>query len=245
MNRIFSVVDGEIGGREQPAPSEKTLLDYLDNYYISQMVIRYAKLPFCNYQYGNEFVGTICQKSPERLIGCFRIDPFENFQLATKFQINCFEFTPNVANGFFFLPWCCGNILEHIVSQRQLLFLEYALIDWEHLKSVCENFPDLRVIIYKIPRIGRIAVLESMLRLFKNLHVVFAPSFSVHGDYYKYLCEQYGSHRFLFGSQYPYSSVGASISGILYSSLTEEQVTDISCRNFQRLIAEGKTNGSI
>lgn len=145
-----------------------------------------------------------------------------------------------IAGGYPFLSWCCEEMLVSLSKHRLPILLEYAQLNATELDQSLQNFPDLRVIITRIPHIGRNHIIETLLTRHENLYLTFSSSFSVHGDYYKNLCNRYGDSRWVFGINYPSAEPGASITGLTYSSLSENQQMLVSSGNLERLLSEVK-----
>ena len=138
-----------------------------------------------------------------------------------------------------FQAWCCGDMLSALQERRIPLLIGFDSVDSSDLHHVMTDYPRLRVILLNIPRLGRQAVLESLLKLHSELHLCFSPSFEAHGAY-KDLCSRYGDHRWVWGMGYPESSPGAAITALTYSGLTARQLEAVAFGNVERLLSEAK-----
>jgi hypothetical protein len=134
-------------------------------------------------------------------------------------------------------PWHSGTMLECLAASRLPLFLDYADASADTLHAMLERFPDLRLVLFNIPRLGRQSTLERLLELHPGLYLCWSYSFSIHGGY-QALCRRFGSHRWVWGSGWPQAEPGASLTGLLYSGLAPEDLAAVAHGNAERLMAE-------
>lgn len=135
------------------------------------------------------------------------------------------------------LPWCAGPLYEALQAARIPLLIDYDRISADALHDVLTAFPGLRVILLRVPRLGRNRLLYPLLAQHPELFLCFSPSFAVHegfGD----LCDRFGPHRWVFGTGYPEAEGGAGIAGLMYAGLPDEAVTAIASGTILRLLAE-------
>ncbi len=133
--------------------------------------------------------------------------------------------------------WHSGKMLECLESSRLPLLLDYEDADTDTLHAMLERFPRLRLILFNIPRLGRQSTLEHLLELHPGLYLCWSYSFSIHGGYAA-LCRRFGNHRWVWGSGWPQAEPGASLTGLLYSGLSPEDLEAVAHGNAERLMAE-------
>lgn len=136
-------------------------------------------------------------------------------------------------------PWCCGSLYELLQGGRIPLFLTWNSTDPGELDEALTSFPGLRVILLNVPRLGRMPVTEALLSRHESLHLCFCPAFSAHGAYLS-LCNRYGSHRFVWGTNYPDAEEGAAVTGLFYAGLKQEALEAVAHGNMERLLDEVK-----
>ena len=134
-------------------------------------------------------------------------------------------------------PWCCGDLYAALAAARVPLLVSYAEIDGDRLDTICTAFPQLRLILVRVPRLGRNRMLYPLLRRHAELHVCFDPTFSVHAGYPD-LCAAFGPHRWVLGTGYPEAEGGAGIAGMMYAGLSNAQLDAVAHGNIERLLAE-------
>lgn len=141
------------------------------------------------------------------------------------------------AHGYSPAPWCCSEIYNILTAACVPLLMSYEEIGADALDTICEAFPQLRVILTKVPRLGRNRMLYPLLRRHANLHVCFDPTFSVH-EGYRDLCDTFGSHRWMLGTGYPDAEGGSGIAGLMYANLNDEELNAVAYENIERLLME-------
>ena len=130
-------------------------------------------------------------------------------------------------------------MFEALQDRRIPLILSFEHVDLSDVHHVMRDFPKLRLILVDIPRLGRQAMIEALLKAHAELYLCFSPTFAVHGGY-KDLCSRYGDRRWVWGMGYPLSEGGAAVAGLVYSGLTETQINAVSFENVERLLSEVK-----
>ena len=141
------------------------------------------------------------------------------------------------AEGFSALPWCSGPLYELLQARRVPLLVEYAKISADHLDVVLGDFPELRLILLGVPRLGRHRLLYPLLTRHPNLYVCLSYTYSVHLGI-EDLCQRFGPHRWVFGMGYPEAEGGASVAGLSYAAISDQARRAIAHGNIERLLAE-------
>ena len=141
------------------------------------------------------------------------------------------------AEGLSLLPWCAGPLYEVLQARRMPLLLEYDKTSADELYVILENFPDLRLILLNVPRLGRNRLLYPLLQRFPNLWLCLSHTYSVHQGF-EDLVRIFGPHRWVFGLGYPQAEGGAAIAGLTYARLSSEDQEAIAHGNIERLLGE-------
>lgn len=141
------------------------------------------------------------------------------------------------AHGYSPAPWCCADLYAALAEARVPLLVSYDEFDGDRLEAICTAFPALRLILLRVPRLGRNRILYPLLRRHAELYLCFAPTFSVH-EGYRDLCDTFGAHRWVLGTGYPDTEGGAGITGLLYAGLSDAQLHAVAQGNIERLLAE-------
>jgi len=133
--------------------------------------------------------------------------------------------------------WHAGAMLDGLSASRLPLLLDYDDASADTIHAMLENFPRLRLVLFNIPRLGRQSTLERLLELHPELYLCWSYSFSIHGGYAA-LCRRFGNHRWVWGSGWPQAEPGASLAGLLYSGLAQEDLEAVAHGNAERLMRE-------
>ena len=144
-------------------------------------------------------------------------------------------------HGFSPEPWCCGKLYEILSAAKIPLLAEYGEIPAAQIHGICSAFPELRLVLVRVPREGRNRLLYPLLEAHANLHLCADPSFCVHGGLQD-LCDRFGPQRWVFGTTYPTAEGGAAVTGIMFAGLPDSTVLAIASGNAERLLAEVRTD---
>jgi uncharacterized protein len=134
-------------------------------------------------------------------------------------------------------PWCCGPLYEALQAVRVPLLVDFDQLTADDLHTVCAAFPQLRIILLNLPRLGRNRMIYPMLEQHPQLYICFGPSLSVHEGFAD-LCRRFGFARWVFGSGYPNAEGGSALTGLLYAGLPEPAVQAIAHENIERLLSD-------
>ena len=141
------------------------------------------------------------------------------------------------AHDFVLEPWCCGRMLAALSDRRVPLLVEWDDATRPQVDEVMGAFPDLRLVLLRVPRQGRNRSLYPLLERHGNLYAAVAPLYSVYRGI-EDLCKDFGATRFLFGAGYPDMEGGAAISMITYADISDKERAAIASGNLKRLLAE-------
>jgi len=139
--------------------------------------------------------------------------------------------------GFSILPWCSGPLYEVLVQRRLPLFLDFKKVEADDLDVVLSAFPELRLVLFGVPRLGRHRLVYPLLKRHASLHLVLSYTYSVHWGI-EDLCRSFGHARWVFGMGYPEAEVGASLTGLTYAGISDDAKEAIAWGNVERLLSE-------
>ena len=135
------------------------------------------------------------------------------------------------------LPWCSGGLYAACVEARLPLLLEYPQVTPDELDQILTAFPELRLILLRVPRLGRHRLLYALLERHANLHLCLSSTYSVHEGLPE-LVNTFGDARFVWGSAYPEAEGGASVALLTYAGISESARAAIAHGNIERLLGE-------
>jgi hypothetical protein len=138
------------------------------------------------------------------------------------------------------LPWCSGRLYAACTAAKLPLLLEYPQVTPDELDQILMAYPDLRLVLLRVPRLGRHRILYSLLERHPNLHLCLSATYSVHEGLPE-LVAHFGSARFVWGSAYPEAEGGASVAILTYANIPEVARHAIAHGNIERLLAEVKS----
>jgi hypothetical protein len=134
-------------------------------------------------------------------------------------------------------PWCAGRLYAALQAARVPLLADYDQLGADDIHEVCSAFPQLRLVLLNVPRLGRNRLVYPLLELHPNLRLCFNQALSVH-EGFRDLVARFGIRRWLFGMGYPGAEGGSSITGLLYAGLDEAALRAIGHENLERLLGE-------
>lgn len=135
------------------------------------------------------------------------------------------------------LPWCSGRLYAACSEARLPLLLEYPQVTPDELDQILTAHPQLRLILLRVPRLGRHRVLYALLERHANLHLCLSSTYSVHEGLPE-LVNTFGDARFVWGSAYPEAEGGASVTLLTYAGISETARAAIAHGNIGRLLGE-------
>ncbi len=236
----FIAVDACIGrGAPVPATAGDLARRLTELPVIGGAMVRLADIPVVSPEAGNRWLAEDLQAASPQLAPVWFVMPGgETAALAAMAQAGAWlTWSRPREAGFDLTRWCAGKLLEALSERKLPLLLSANDVTWDELHRCLEEFPQLRVIVSDLPRLGRQVRHEQMLELHPNLYLVFSPTFSVHGGPGA-LVARFGMERFLWGMNYPVSEPGAALTGILYSDVSDAAVAAIASENLLRLRRE-------
>lgn len=137
-------------------------------------------------------------------------------------------------------PWCSGKLYGACVDAKLPLLVDYRSITLDEIEEILTAFPQLRLIVTQVPRLGRHRSLYALLERHPSLHLCLSSGYSVH-EGIPDLVENFGHARFVWGTSYPEAEGGASVALLTYAPIAEAARAAIAHGNIERLLAEVKS----
>lgn len=190
-------------------------------------------------EYGNRLLLEELKKS-ERLYGCWVLLPngAGDFPDIDTFISQMRENDIRVARMFPKLHFYAfdedtvGKQLAGLERAGIPLFINWYDVTYKELNDVLAFHPGLHVIIQGASW-GMERFLYSLLSKYPNTYIDFSSFQS--NENIEYLCEKFGAHRFVFGTNMPFKSPGAHRALIDYARISEEEKDMIAYKNISRL----------
>jgi predicted TIM-barrel fold metal-dependent hydrolase len=140
--------------------------------------------------------------------------------------------------------WCIDALLEPLAEARVPVFINYTEIgpgaggwqdgtDWNAVVDLCRRHPTLPVIVseYRIRRTQRLAY--RALEACPNLHIELSAWWLHRGI--EYITERWGSHRLLFGSNWPTSGHHMTLATLTTADISADAKRAIARRRVRAL----------
>lgn len=135
-----------------------------------------------------------------------------------------------------FVDWIVGDWLDWLTGEGLPLLLSIEEVDPVAIYGTLEKHPDLAVVLCEVKYSDATWALP-LLRQLQNLHMEISR-FVGSGGVDK-LMTTVGDQRFLFGSRFPDSQMGAQLYNLHRCGLSTESLTAICAGNLERLLGLG------
>ena len=140
-------------------------------------------------------------------------------------------------NRYFLCDVTMGEQLSLISELKIPLYLS-PMFGWEMVYKVLEEFPDLTVVLSNIGWWPSARLIWPLLKRYPNFYFETGDFSQPHG--LEEVCQKFGSHRVLYGSNFPTNAPAGSIYTLLKAKISDEDRENIACRNMERLLSEVK-----
>jgi hypothetical protein len=152
----------------------------------------------------------------------------------TKHRFRGVAMYPSAAyQNFSVADWCSGPITNALESMRMPLYVDFTEVGAESLAYLLMTHSSLPIVVTSIYYAAD-RTLFPLLDRHDNLYIVSTIDRQYLGieDY----TARFGAHRILFGSNYPRSSMGASVSSILLSRIDQTEKARIASGTIETLM---------
>ena len=243
VERLFAC-DAVVGRPQVPYPGPEPVLKDMqrrfEHFPIERALVRSAAAYYSIHDMANQVLFRELE-GQNNYEGIYLADPINvpmHLERIQKYGMRCVWMNPqNCYRPYNFYPWCCGDLYKLLEEKKIPLFLEWGTFAPNELHEAMNAFPSMRVVLLQVPRLGRQVMVESLMRLHKELHLCFHTRFSVFGGY-PVLCREFGPTRFVWGCGYPDAEEGAGVTGLFYSGLDQNTLEAVAHGNIERLLSE-------
>lgn len=142
-----------------------------------------------------------------------------------------------VNNRYILCDVTMGEQLSLISEKKIPLYLS-PMNGYEMIYKVLEEFPELTVIMCNIGWWPSTRLVWPLLQRYPNFYFETGDYSQPHGI--EEVCQKFGSHRILYGSNTPTNAMAGSIYTLLKAKISEEERENIAHRNMERLLSEVK-----
>jgi len=145
----------------------------------------------------------------------------------------------------FLLEQSLYDLLAVLTNHRIPLFIDCGnlhwsekCIPWAEIRRVCENFPELPVVLIRIG-IGDNRMLYPLLEAAQNLYIEISY-YQTH-DGLEQICKRFGPERLLFGSDMPIFAPGPPVTMVMHADVPKETKRLIAGDNLRNLLGNVKS----
>jgi predicted TIM-barrel fold metal-dependent hydrolase len=144
--------------------------------------------------------------------------------------------------------WLCGGLLAALEAHRVPVLLQNSALasrgsqlervygfSVENIDWMCEHYPNLPIILGGVS--GAASVLIPLMKRRSNLYIEISKCY-VHQQPVRFLSEQVGIERVLFGSGLPFTGPGPAMTEVHYAQVSETDKRLVAGDNLRRLLAE-------
>ena len=144
--------------------------------------------------------------------------------------------------------WLCGRLLAALEAHRVPVLLQNSdfASRWPRFERVygfsvdnidwmCEHYPNLPIILGGVS--SATSVLIPLMKRRSNLYIEMSKCY-VHQQPVRFLSEQVGIERVLFGSGLPFTGPGPAMTEVHYAQVSETEKHLVAGDNLRRLLAE-------
>lgn len=228
--------------RVDEAADELELVRKMDYCGIEKAFITDETMYYVSPQYGNKRVLERCRNS-EKLLPVLTILPpltdpeFEPeifFETMRENGVKMLNADPH-KNRYLLNAITMGELLSEIQSRRIPLQLT-PRCGYEHIYSVLEEFPKLRIIVKNYGPWSPDRFWFPLLRKYKNVY------FEI-GDYetdggLERLINKFGADNLLFGTEFPTNNMGGAIGMLMGAQIDYQTKEAVAYKNIERLMEE-------
>ncbi|MGQ9515374.1 MAG: amidohydrolase family protein [Thermoproteota archaeon] len=137
--------------------------------------------------------------------------------------------------------WCLGESFRLFSDFRIPIIIDFAdstmsnvdLTNWSSLVNICQNYPDLPVIVTEF-RFRTNRRLYQALERCQNLHVELSALWLFRSV--EDICRRFGPERILFGTRLPIRDPSCALGMVNYASISEEEKEMVAGKNLRKLM---------
>lgn len=218
---------------------EEELIKEMEYYRIHKALVFNQMAKEYSYIKGNKEIIETSLKN-ENILGVASVLPHIKYELdegigyldfLVKNNIKAFKVAPK-SMGYKFLPYVMEEIVGFMIEKKIPMMMDNGEADYEDIAKVLKAFPNLNLLLLNTSW-GSNRELFPLLDECENLY--FDISSNQANNILENTKKFFGINRVLFGTNYPYKTIGALKSLIEYSSLSEEDKDTVAFKNAMNL----------
>ncbi len=134
-----------------------------------------------------------------------------------------------------------GELFEEMIARRIPLFLRSteqsgSLRGWELCTDLLRQFPQLTLILVGHGSWGTDRFFRPLIERYPNFYVD-TSRYELEGGIADF-CRTYGPHRLLFGTAFPYTSMGGPMLTLLHCDMPDDYKAAVAAGNLARILQE-------
>ena len=221
------------------------VLESMDTCGIGRALVRHAAGREYDPRYGNDLLLSVTAKT-ERLLpvatlaplmfaGGGRADDPERLRryLAEHRFCGAVLYPSAAYHNYSIADWCAGAISNVLGTIRLPLFIGYAEIGPDSLSYLLTSHPKVPIVLCEV-YYGADRLLFPLFDRHENLYVVSTIDRQYRGI--ENYIRRFGAGRIVFGSNFPQSSMGASVASIDMSDVGHDEKLAVASGNIERLL---------
>jgi hypothetical protein len=142
-----------------------------------------------------------------------------------------------VSHNFTLRPWCSGALLQTLADRRLPLVVWHTEVSWEEIRTICESYPALPVIVEGTPKkiLYHSRLYYALRERCPNLHLELHNLISYLGV--EDIVKRFGGGRLVFGSYMPVFDPNAALMQVTHARISDYDKARIAHGNLAELIA--------
>ena len=145
------------------------------------------------------------------------------------------------AHNYSLRSWCSGKLLQALSDFCLPLVLWHTEASWEEVRSLCESYPELPILIEGTPRkiLYHNRLFYPLLERYSNLYLELHNLVSFLGI--EDIVARFGAGHLIYGSYMPVYDPNATMMQVTHARIAEEDKVRIARENLANLIAGVRT----
>jgi hypothetical protein len=146
------------------------------------------------------------------------------------------------SHNFSLRSWCCGEMIQVLVDVHLPLAIWHTEVSWEEIRQLCEEHPELSVIVEGTPQklFYHTRSIYPLLKYCPNLIIELHNVTNYLGV--EEIVRKFGAQRLVFGSYLPVCDPNAAMMLVTHARISEQEKELIAHGNISALINQVKPN---
>lgn len=158
----------------------------------------------------------------------------ETDEFIDKNKIKLINLYPS-AHNYSPVVWNMKEIYDYLSDKGLPVLLSKTDVSMEILYNILSEFPKLKII-YTDTGYASDRTLMTLMKKFDNLYIDTGTYYTLDGI--EYITNKFGAERLVFGSNMPFTAVGASVGKIIFSKISDSDKEKIAYKNICNIIGE-------